>query len=281
MKKIKLISLLSAGVIAATITTAAAASREEDVKLTEFEEQLLCGIYPYEATSSEKLASSEESYKVSKLLEHGVIDSVHPDNTIIGEDGITDREREIENAVMGIKPTPISELYKDELNAILAAEEDTEIKLTLVFSEPYNLWSGRFTVPNVSNTSIPLYDAKTFDIDISNGKSATMKSKRNYSGRFKDATVYATYRNNKTQELKKTKDRVEGTGDLTVNAPSVSNSTLVEAAFYFNVYTGDSINTDYEEVAVVHIVDQNYAKSAQYAENSYASMIDQYTYIEN
>lgn len=291
MKKKKIISLAAAGVVAATsITTSAfAASREEPVTLTEenaqltdFEEQLLCGIYPYAETTPEKRAAAEESYKVGLLLEHGVIDSVHPDNTIVGEDGLTARDREIENAANGIKAPLLIEQYEEELDAILAAQSDVEIKLSKVFSDPYTLWSGRFIVQNYNeDKGYTFKEPKFFTIDIKRGKQVTMQSKNDYSGRFKSSVVYATYKNNSTGATKRVKVTKEGTGDLYLNPSAVSKSSLVELTCYFYVYEGDSINSEYEEAAVVHIVDQDYANSAQYVENSYANMIDQYVQIDN
>ncbi len=281
MKKFRIAALAAAGIMAATAitTSAVAASREEEVKLTEFEEQLLCGIYPHEEMSPEERANAEEQYNAALLLENGIIDSIHPDDTIVGEDGLTDRERELEDIINnGKKPASVTEQYKDELDAILAARE-SDVTLTLVQSTPYVLWSGRNIYEGLVGQVVRYNSPTYFSIKNAPGDSVEMNAKSDYKGRFKSLTVYYTYKNNSTGEIKKTKASKEGTGSLTVNPSSVSNSTLVEVACYFNVYKGDTTNTEFDEVAVVHLVDKAYSQSAQYAENSYAFMIDQYTYI--
>lgn len=283
MKKFKFISLVAAGVAAATAVTASALSlpKVEEVKLTDFEEQLLCGIYPCGEASPEECEAAEENYKIGLLMEHGVITSAHSVGDVIGEDGLTERDREAENIVAGQKPVPLSEQYKDELNAILAEKENESTGLTKVQSAPYFIRSGRFISDEPGNCSLYLDDPYFFSMAVWNGKNITVTPKTNYNGRFKTADVYATYINSATGELKKTKASADGAGNLTLKPESLSGWTLVETAIYAYVYKGESISTPYDEMVVIHLVDRTYAKSAQYAENSYAGLIDQYTYIEN
>lgn len=281
MKKLKLISLAAAGVAAATTITASAIgfSKNEDVRLTDFEEQLLCGIYPCEEATPEEREAVEENYKISLLLEHGVITSAHPVGDVIGEDGLSERDREAENITAGQKPIPLSEQYKDELNAILAEKESTVIKLTQISSTPYLHWTGRFTLANLSRWSVYFDDPMYFDVSVADGKNVTVTPKYNYSNRYKKAVVYATYK--KGDEIKKTSATDDGSGTFVLKPQAPSGWTLVETAIFVYVYKGDSISTPYDEMAVIHLVDSSYAKSAQYAENSYAGLIDQYIHIEN
>lgn len=287
MKKFKLLALAAAGVMAVTAVTASAVgiSREkEEVKFTEFEEQLLCGTYPIETVSEEEQARVESSWKTAKLLKEGVIDRASPDATIIGEDGLTDLDRQTYNIAMGSIPAPVSvdELYEDELNAIIAAEQSVVMKLTKNTSiTKYTQWEGRFIVDNLSDNTYSFIQPAYFSIKIADGKNATMTSADKYTSRYKRVTAYARYlKSDNSTELKTATKKGSG-AVLTAFPDKVNGAKLVETTVFFYVYKGDDDTTEIEEAAFVHIVDSSYAKSAQYAENPYAHLIDQYTHIEN
>ncbi|MDE6727306.1 MAG: hypothetical protein K2J80_05130 [Oscillospiraceae bacterium] len=256
MKKFKIISLAAALIIAATATTVSATSREEEVKLTEFEEQLLCGTYFEDPVSEEEQALIQSQWNSAKLLKEGVIDFV---------------------------PMSGCDKYEDELNAIIAAEQSAVIQLTKNKNiTAYTQWEGRFTVDDLAGTTLNFKEPAYFSIKISDGKNATMTSAKSYTLRYKRVTAYARYQSkDKSYTVVKTSTDTGNKEVLEAFPATVKDSTLVETIFYFYVYSGDDDTTKKDEVAMVHLIDSTYATSAQYAENPYAHLIDQYTHIEN
>lgn len=286
MKNKKIFACVAAGIAAAAAITVSAIAfpQFKEAKLSEFEEQLLCGIYPDEGATEEEIAIRDSKWNSVKLQGAGVVDCLSPDNTIVGEDGLTDADRQAQSLADGNMPALISadEKFEDELNEILAAERSSDIRLEEINNgQNYKLWSGRFTFNDLATTTVNFTEPAYFNIKIANGKDTTMTATTNYTKRFKILTVYSTYLKTNGSTIR-VSDRDEGGESvLTANPTAVSGAKLVETVAYFCVYDGDNALTDYTEIAIVHLVDSTYAKSAQYAENSYANLIDTYTHIEN
>lgn len=270
--------------IAATtaVTAAAASNKPQPVQLSEFEEQLLCGIYSNDGATEEDIAKRDSNWAAAKLLKEDVVDSLSLDNKTAGADGYTDADREIENILSGkaVKEYAPEEKYKAELDKILAAQSpDPEVILKKVESvTKYTMWSGRFLVNDVSKFSASFDEPAYFNVDIDK-KKITVTSANNYENMYKSVSAYGKYQyNGETKLIKSLKD---GTAEeYTTEVPS-SSGELVEAAFYVYFHDGTGSGSPYKEVAVIHVVDKAYANSVSYAENSYANMLDQYTYVDN
>lgn len=90
---------MSAGVRVATEITVSAAAfpRSREAKLFEFEEQLLCGILPDDVATEGEIAIRDSQWNSVKLHDADVVNRLYPDDAIVGEDGLTDAERQVGN----------------------------------------------------------------------------------------------------------------------------------------------------------------------------------------
>lgn len=107
-----------------------------------------------------------------------------------------------------------------------------------------------------------------------------MTTENSMSKNYKQVRVVCTYLEN-GKPVTKTAD-VSNTDKATVEAEVqyTGKGKLVEAAYYFYLRAGAFSNSPYYEVAMVHVVDEEYSESDDYAKKSYANMIDQYTFVE-
>lgn len=71
----------------------------------------------------------------------------------------------------------------------------------------------------------------------------------------------------------------DGTGTIRSVSSTYSSGKLIEKAFYFYMYRGDS-ESEYYDVAVIHVVDKDYAGSEEYAALPYGNLIGCYTYVD-
>ncbi len=163
----------------------------------------------------------------------------------------------------------------------------TDIKLELVHDDSgnysYNLWSGRFIVPDVRGFAGTFYGPETFgcgfDNNYKNGRAvAVMKGRPDYSRNYKSAYVKEIY--NKDRERYTEMAENNGTTQVVSAVLNGSGGELVEGAYYFYLHDGTGSGSEYNDVVVIHVVDKDYAASSEYAAKPYAGLIDHYTYVD-
>lgn len=161
-----------------------------------------------------------------------------------------------------------------------ASGKDTDVKLTLVHDNSdggYILWSGRFIVDDVSSFAALFTQPESMNCVVGEGTVGELEYKNGYSVNFKKLMGNYTYLENDKRVVHY--DTQEGVGQIPeVKYSYTGSGKLVEKALYFYMYRGDS-TSGYYEVAVVHVVDKDYAQSAEYAALPYGGIIDSYTYV--
>lgn len=167
------------------------------------------------------------------------------------------------------------------LDPVSPASTSTEIGLEKVYDEKdygYNVWSGRFVVPDVKSFAQTFPEPHTMNCKVLTGANGSLDYKTGYSTNYKELTGKYTYQ----ETSKKAYVTVNKNGTTWVpNALSTYNGSgkLIEKAYYFYVYRGDK-NAEYWDVVVIHVVDKDYAASAEYAAKPYAGLIGHYTYVD-
>lgn len=168
-----------------------------------------------------------------------------------------------------------------------ASPTSSGIKLELVHDDrgdnSYNLWSGRFIVSDVRGFAGTFFEPETFgcgfDNNYTNGRAvAVMKGRPAYSGNYKSVVVKGIY--DKDGERYTEMAENNGTSQVVSAVLKDSGGKLVEGAYYFYLHDGTGSGSNYEDVVVIHVVDKDYAASAEYAAKPYAGLIDHYTYVD-
>lgn len=162
----------------------------------------------------------------------------------------------------------------------------TGIKLELVHDDrgdnSYNLWSGRFIVPDVNEFVSTFYEPKTFGCGFDNNKNkqiaAEMKGSDAYSGNYKSVYVKGIY--DKDGERYTQTAENNGTSKIVCANFKDSGGKLVEGAYYFYLHKGTGFGPEYMDVVVIHVVDKDYAASEEYAAKPYSGIINHYTYVD-
>lgn len=172
----------------------------------------------------------------------------------------------------------ISDMYSaDPLSA------QTSIKLDLVHDRTdggYKLWSGRFTVGDVSTFSNKFFEPDEFDCSVSTNLSI-MTSTPNYMYNFKEVTVRFTYLEGEKRVVKSAYgESNQMVADADMGGKYKGSGKLVEAQYFFYLHNGSGETSSLFEVASVHVVNEEYAESELYSELPYARMIGSYTYVD-
>lgn len=145
----------------------------------------------------------------------------------------------------------------------------------------YTLWSGRIVVPNVSKFVNEFNEPASFLCGVNGiNKTAYMTAKSGFEGNYKVVSLYGTFRDNNGNTYKRTYHN-DG-ADKTVGVPLIftGSGELIEMAAYCYMYNGTGQNAGYYEIALVHVVAEDYADSAEYAAEPYAGLIGCYTYVD-
>lgn len=168
----------------------------------------------------------------------------------------------------------------------VALEEYTDVRLTLVGDSGYNRWEGRFTTKDVEGFDVNFDDPETFMCKVGIYPRINTKKSGMYSNYKKIKTVL-TYRDLDYRgipfTITKTSEHADVDNLVSYKADTYSgssNTTLVEATYYFTMYAGTNSTSPVHEMVMVHVVNSSYAQSAAYAQNSYANLIDKYTYVD-
>ncbi|MDE7231236.1 MAG: hypothetical protein K2N56_12210 [Oscillospiraceae bacterium] len=157
-------------------------------------------------------------------------------------------------------------------------------KLTLVHDASeygYNLWSGRITTSNVSAFSMEFSEPATFTAGVTGReKAAIIMGKSGYYGNYKKATVYGTFKDSNGNTYTRHSFNEGTASTVFAMLSSAEKGELVELACYFYLHDGTGVQSCYRDVAVVHVVNYDYANSGEYAAKPYAGLIDCYTYVD-
>lgn len=163
-----------------------------------------------------------------------------------------------------------------------ASATDSEVKLKIVRDNSgdnnYNLWSGRFTTDVVNDFAATFTSPFSMDCVVSTGTSGKLVNKRGHTVNYKELIADYTFLENGRRVTHRVFQK--GTGQIPEAKYDYSGSgKLIEKAYYYYMYSGDS-TSPYRDVAVVHVVDKDYAQTAEYAALPYGGIIDCYTYVE-
>ncbi len=142
----------------------------------------------------------------------------------------------------------------------------------------YNLWSGRFVVDDVSGFTAAFLESDRMDCMVHNDASGELAYKVGYSVNYKSLYGKFTYLENGKRVVRR--DFADGYKDiLKIDSGYSGSGKLVEKAFFFNLHSGDASSALYD-AAVIHVVDKDYAQTAEYAALPYGGIIDCYTYVK-
>ncbi len=142
----------------------------------------------------------------------------------------------------------------------------------------YNLWSGRFVVDDVSDFTAAFLGPDRMDCLVHNDASGELAYKVGYSVNYKSLSGKFIYLENGKRIVKS--DFADGYNDiLKIDSEYSGSGKLVEKVFYFYLYRGGAASALFD-AAVVHVVDKDYAQTAEYAALPYGDLIDCYTYID-
>lgn len=165
-------------------------------------------------------------------------------------------------------------------------QEYTDVKLTLVGTSNYKRWEGRFVVDSVKDFEVKFTEPQCFSCKIGGTPVFYTKSGIGMDGNYKKIKTVFTYRDLDYRGIPITVTRTNEEGSNNINffmkADDYSSyhATLIEATYYFTMYAGTGETAPIYETAMVHVVNSSYAQSAAYAQNSYANLIDKYTYVD-
>lgn len=172
-------------------------------------------------------------------------------------------------------PTPNT---AEEKRQSAAAESGTEITFEEVEDVAYDLWSGRYTLCDNLNT-FEWYSTTPNCFEISgDSRKITMHAYDKYYTLYKRVAVRLTYLKDGKITYVTPPAVGDTTQDIVVNAKS-GDGELVEIAAFFYIYDASSESTGFREVAMVHILNSNYAPLAIENDAPYAHLLDTYTPI--
>lgn len=173
---------------------------------------------------------------------------------------------------------PTSNTSEEKLwNEVAVSSESKEITLDKVDDVEYNLWSGRHTYYGDLKT-FQWYSNSPGGFDISgDGRKITIHSQFSYRTLFKKVIVNLSYL--KDGKITHTTKSAEGTSQDIIVTGNSSSGELVEIAAYFYLYNVSDQSEGFKEVAVVHILHENYVPLAIENNEPYAHLIDEYTPI--
>ncbi len=162
------------------------------------------------------------------------------------------------------------------------APASTDVRLTLIHddsgSNSYNLWSGRFVVDNVSDFAATFTEPYTMDCKLFVGTTGRLDYQNDFSVNYKKLMGQYYY----MEDGRKvgSHDTSEGVGTISDVSSTYSGSgKLIEKAYYYYMHKGGA-KSEYYDVAVIHVVDKDYAQTAEYAALPYGNLIDCYTYVD-
>ncbi len=181
------------------------------------------------------------------------VPSTHPDNTIVGEDGLTDMEREIER-ILAENPVSTVTIDVDEFGIMTAsATGDTDLEKVDDSGLSFDLWSKTLEVPNLAGYSTDFSGPTKFTPRVSFGGIASLITGEGYKTNYKSVTVRAFYEDASGTRITKRSSN-EGTGErISAVADTVKNATLVEVDLYYYLYDGGNASTDYMQAAFIRI----------------------------
>lgn len=165
-------------------------------------------------------------------------------------------------------------------------QQSTDVKLTLVEDSVFDRWEGRFVVDSVNGFKVEFSEPDTFKCRVGFLPLFTSKSGKGMDSNYKTVKAVYTYRELDYRGIPiiATYPYENSGNDSKVlcwdDDRSGPKSTLVEATYYFTIYAGSNSFSPIHEMAMVHVVNSSYAQSAAYAQNSYANLIDKYTYVD-
>ncbi len=159
--------------------------------------------------------------------------------------------------------------------------QGTETELTLKHDASvggYNLWEARIVTEDADSFARTFANPDTMDCAVHTGASGTLLQSNSYRVNLKRLSGKFTYLENGKAVTKY--DFVDGYGTLpTLNYNYPGTGELVEKTLYFYVYEGNE-GAPIRDVVLIHVVNRDYAKSAEYAALPYGDLIDCYTYVE-
>ncbi len=142
----------------------------------------------------------------------------------------------------------------------------------------YNLWSGRFVVDDVSDFTAAFLEPDRMDCLVHSDASGELAYKVGYSVNYKSLSGKFTYLENGKRVVERY--FADGYNDiLKIDSEYSGSGKLVEKALCFCLHSGDASSALYD-VVVVHVVDKDYARTAEYAALPYGGIIGCYTYVE-
>ena len=142
----------------------------------------------------------------------------------------------------------------------------------------YGLWTYRAIIDDVGGFCANFTETKSLSCSV-NGKSADMTGKTGYMYNYKEVSIVLTFLENNETAVKRI--NAYGSGEYIPAVYAVPDSgKLVEAAYIFRIHSGGELAED-NEIIVVHVVDEDYARSERYRENAYANLIDGYEYVNS
>ncbi|MBD5111950.1 MAG: hypothetical protein HDT42_05360 [Ruminococcaceae bacterium] len=277
---------LSLGIVtAATADTAVKPNvKSEESSSVEETEKTLSDVLAEPSAVTEELSDlSEIDDALAKELEQLPADI----QRIGAENAYTDFEMKL----LERKPaTPFPQCYINgkfvDAPVDVALEEYTDVKLTLVGTSGYNRWEGRFVVDSVKDFEVKFTEPQCFSCKIGGTPVFYTKSGIGMDGNYKKIKTVFTYRDLDYRGIPIIVTypyENSGNQDKVVcwdEESSSKHATLIEATYYFTMYAGSGKTSPIYETAMVHVVNSSYAQSAAYAQNSYANLIDKYTYVD-
>lgn len=183
-------------------------------------------------------------------------------------------------AIQGVAAADDDEIMSVYLQPASAAASG--IELTLVHDDSgdngYNLWSGRFTVDDVSAFDAAFASPESMDCEVYTGTSGELVYKNGYSVNYKELVAYYTILENGSRVPHRVVQK--GTGQIPEASYNYTGSgELIEKVYCCYMYRGDSTSALYD-VALVHVVDSDYSQTAEYSALPYGNLIGCYTYVD-
>lgn len=142
----------------------------------------------------------------------------------------------------------------------------------------YKLWTNTITVNNISKYANSYTGPARFTCET-DYKKGEMTGTANYKYNYKKVHTRIVFREN-DKDVGKNKYSEGTTETVSATVQYSGSGRPVEAAYYFYMYDGTGSGANISEVAVVYVVDQAYAASAEYAQKPYADILDVCTYVD-
>ena len=145
-------------------------------------------------------------------------------------------------------------------------------------SRGFKLWTSTIQVSDISEYANSYIGPDRFTC-ATNYKTGKMTGKSNYEGSYKKVHTRIVFRESDRDTGKN--QYAEGTAEtVSATVQYTGSGRPVEAAYYFYIYDGTGSGSKITEAAVVYVVDRAYAASAEYAQKSYADILDVCTYVD-